>query len=97
MMISQLGIRYSSCGIVGLPNVGKSLLFNACTQSEAAASENYPFCTIKAQTSSVPVIDNRLLALAKMACSEKSISSAVEITDIAGLIKGASSGQGLGN
>lgn len=84
--------RFASSGIVGLPNIGKSMLFNACTQSEAAASENYPFCTIKAQTASVPILDSRLIALGKMANSERTVPTSVDITDIAGLIKGAASG-----
>jgi GTP-binding protein YchF len=85
------------CGIVGLPNVGKSTLFNALTKSQAAAAANYPFCTIEPNTGIVPVDDPRLAILAKLAGSAKLIPAYMEFVDIAGLVKGASAGEGLGN
>ncbi len=85
-----------SCGIVGLPNVGKSTIFNALTSAKAA-SENFPFCTIEPNTGAVPVPDPRLNVLAKLADSQKIIPTQMTFVDIAGLIKGASKGEGLGN
>ncbi len=85
-----------SCGIVGLPNVGKSTIFSAITSAKAAA-ENFPFCTIEPNTGAVPVPDDRLSTLAKMADSQKVIPAQITLVDIAGLIRGASKGEGLGN
>src|SRR5262245_57422598 len=84
------------CGIIGLPNVGKSTIFNALTSGKAA-SENFPFCTIEQTTGAVLVPDERLAILAKLASSEKIIPTQMTFVDIAGLIKGASKGEGLGN
>jgi len=84
------------CGIVGLPNVGKSTLFNALTKSGIAA-ENYPFCTIEPNVGIVEVPDTRLAALVGIANPQKTIPAAVEFVDIAGLVAGASKGEGLGN
>jgi hypothetical protein len=84
-------------GIVGLPNVGKSTLFNALTRSHAAESANYPFCTIDPNVGIVEVPDDRLEKLAQVYGSEKIIPTAIEFVDIAGLVKGASTGEGLGN
>jgi hypothetical protein len=86
-----------SAGIVGLPNVGKSTLFNAVTRTRKAAAENYPFCTIDPNLGVVTVPDPRLEVLAKMSRSQKIVPTAVEFVDIAGLVKGASDGEGLGN
>ncbi len=85
------------CGIVGLPNVGKSTLFNALTESIAAEAANYPFCTIEPNIGIVSVPDERLMKLAKNAGSAKIIPAFIEFVDIAGLVKGASKGEGLGN
>jgi GTP-binding protein YchF len=89
-----MGIK---CGIVGLPNVGKSTLFNALTQAQNAAAANYPFCTIDPNVGVVPVPDARLQALAAIAKPEKILPTTVEFVDIAGLVAGASQGEGLGN
>jgi len=88
-----MGIK---CGIVGLPNVGKSTLFNALTRAQIAA-ENYPFCTIDPNVGIVPVPDERLAALAAIVKPEKVVPTTVEFVDIAGLVAGASQGEGLGN
>ena len=85
------------CGIVGLPNVGKSTLFNALTQSNKAEAANYPFATIEPNIGRVAVPDKRLEALASIGKSEKIIPSFMDFVDIAGLVKGASKGEGLGN
>jgi GTP-binding protein YchF len=85
------------CGIVGLPNVGKSTLFNAVTMAEKAAAANYPFCTIDPNVGTVPVPDERLDKIAAVVKPEKVIATTVSFVDIAGLVKGASKGEGLGN
>jgi GTP-binding protein YchF len=85
------------CGIVGMPNVGKSTLFNALTQTAAAQAANYPFCTIEPNVGEVAVPDPRLDALAKLAESEQIVPTRLSFVDIAGLVKGASKGEGLGN
>ena len=85
------------CGIVGLPNVGKSTLFNALTNSSKAQAANFPFCTIDPNIGIVPVPDIRLEKLAKISKSKKIINTTISFVDIAGLVKGASKGEGLGN
>lgn len=86
-----------SVGIVGLPNVGKSTIFNALTRAQNAEASNYPFCTIEPNKAVVPVPDPRLDRLAELAGSQKIIHATVDFVDIAGLVKGASQGEGLGN
>jgi ribosome-binding ATPase YchF (GTP1/OBG family) len=86
-----------NCGIVGLPNVGKSTLFNALTATQAAQAANYPFCTIEPNVGRVGVPDLRLEKLAAIEKSQKIIPTQLEFVDIAGLVKGASKGEGLGN
>jgi len=86
-----------NCGIVGLPNVGKSTLFNAITSTAAAAAANYPFCTIEPNLGRVPVPDPRLEEVARIARSAQVVPTQLEIVDIAGLVRGASRGEGLGN
>lgn len=86
-----------SAGIVGLPNVGKSTLFNAVTRTHKAPAENYPFCTIDPNVGVVTVPDRRLAKLAAMSHSQKIVPTAIEFVDIAGLVRGASTGEGLGN
>ena len=85
------------CGIVGLPNVGKSTLFNALTNSSKAQAANFPFCTIDPNVGVVPVPDERLTNLSKVSKSKKIINTTISFVDIAGLVKGASKGEGLGN
>ena len=85
------------CGIVGLPNVGKSTLFNALTDSSKAQAANFPFCTIDPNVGIVPVPDKRLDNLAKISKSKKKINTTISFVDIAGLVKGASKGEALGN
>ena len=86
-----------NCGIVGLPNVGKSTIFNALTQTQAAQAANYPFCTIEPNTGDVAVPEPRLDELARIAGSKEIIPSRINFVDIAGLVRGASKGEGLGN
>jgi GTP-binding protein YchF len=89
-----MGIK---CGIVGLPNVGKSTLFNALTKTAAAQAANYPFCTIEPNTGDVAVPDKRLKQIAEIAKSKEIIPTRISFVDIAGLVRGASKGEGLGN
>src|SRR6186997_3713726 len=85
------------CGIVGLPNVGKSTLFNALTETAAAQAANYPFCTIEPNVGRVAVPDERLDRVREIAKSAQEIETQIEFVDIAGLVRGASQGEGLGN
>ncbi|MCR9121252.1 MAG: redox-regulated ATPase YchF [Phyllobacteriaceae bacterium] len=85
------------CGIVGLPNVGKSTLFNALTKTAAAQAANYPFCTIEPNTGEVAVPDPRLSQIAEIAASREIVPTRISFVDIAGLVRGASKGEGLGN
>ena len=85
------------CGIIGLPNVGKSTLFNALTESNKAEAANYPFATIEPNIGRVAIPDNRLKILGEIGKSEKIIPSYMDFVDIAGLVEGASNGEGLGN
>ena len=85
------------CGIIGLPNVGKSTLFNALTETASAEAANYPFCTIEPNTGVVAVPDSRLKLLSELAKSQKVIPAQMQFVDIAGLVSGASKGEGLGN
>ncbi|MET0430570.1 MAG: GTPase, partial [Microvirga sp.] len=84
-------------GIVGLPNVGKSTLFNALTQTAAAQAANYPFCTIEPNVGDVAVPEPRLDELARIATSKEIIPARINFVDVAGLVRGASKGEGLGN
>src|SRR5262245_22816498 len=86
-----------TCGIVGLPNVGKSTLFNALTRTAAAQAANYPFCTIEPNTGEVAVPDPRLTAIAAIARPQQIVPTRISFVDIAGLVRGASKGEGLGN
>src|SRR6059058_2817898 len=86
-----------SAGIIGLPNVGKSTLFNALTRTHKAPAANYPFCTIDPNVGIVTVPDSRLARLAEISHSQKIVPTAIEFIDIAGLVKGANTGEGLGN
>ena len=85
------------CGIVGLPNVGKSTLFNALTNSSKAQAENFPFCTIEPNIGLVPVTDERVDILSKISNSSNKLYTTISFIDIAGLVSGASKGEGLGN
>src|SRR5690554_3803968 len=85
------------CGIVGLPNVGKSTLFNALTRTAAAQAANYPFCTIEPNVGDVAVPEPRLFRLAEIAKSKEVVPARMQFVDIAGLVKGASKGEKLGN
>src|SRR5919112_3377509 len=86
-----------NCGIVGLPNVGKSTLFNALTETAAAQAANYPFCTIEPNVGRVAVPDPRLDKIREIASSAQEIETQIEFVDIPGLVRGAAQGEGLGN
>merc|ERR1712018_34885 len=96
VLIGRLGTNLR-CGIVGLPNVGKSTFFNVLTKTQMAAAENFPFCTIDPNESRVPVPDPRFDYLCQHHKPASKVPSFLNVTDIAGLVKGASEGQGLGN
>ena len=89
--------KHTSCGLVGYPNVGKSTLFNAMTQTQMAQAANYPFCTIEPNTAKVAVFDEYIERLVNIVKPEKVVPDQIDVWDIAGLIKGASEGAGLGN
>ncbi len=96
-MVKFFCVMSFKCGIVGLPNVGKSTIFNAITNTANAQAANYPFCTIEPNTGRVAVADSRLNVLQEIAGSQRIIPSYIDIVDIAGLVRGASKGEGLGN
>lgn len=89
--------RNKSCGIIGLPNVGKSTLFNALTRTQSAEAANYPFCTVEPNTALVSVLDPRLKSCGNIAGTKKMVYTQMHFTDVAGLVKGAHKGEGLGN
>jgi len=95
--VFRVGARHKSCGIVGLPNVGKSSLFNALTSTQLAQAENYPFCTIEPNSATVVVPDRRLQELGTLVQTNKVVLSQLNFTDVAGLVRGAHQGEGLGN